>query len=82
MALLTAASMTGARDDGPTERDGRLTDRREFDGVATRALERSTDPGRHPKRKVRRVHDRVDLQLADVPVPQLDARQISPTPFG
>ena len=60
------------------QRDGRLADRRELDRVAAGALERTTDAGRHPERQIGRVHDRVDLQVADVAVPELDARQ--PTP--
>src|SRR4029077_9575185 len=41
-------------------------------------LEGAADPGRHPQRRARRVHDRVDLEEADVPVPEFEARHPSP----
>ena len=52
-----------------TQRDRRLADGRELDRVAAGALEGTADAGRHPERQIRRVHDRVDLQVADIPVP-------------
>src|SRR5439155_19782459 len=68
----------GRRHDGAAERHRRLADRRELDRVTAGAFERAADPGRHPQRQVGRVHDGVDLQVADVSVPELDARQTYP----
>ena len=68
----------GRRHDGAAERHRRLADGRELDRVAAGALDRAADPGRHPQRQVGRVHDGVDLQVADVAVPELDARQTYP----
>src|SRR5436190_13400784 len=65
----------GRRHDRAAERDGSLADGREFDRIAARPLERAADAGRHPERQIRRVHDRVDLQVADIAIPELDARQ-------
>ena len=69
-----AASRPAGRDDRAAERHGRLADGGELDLVAAGALERPADAGRHPQRRVRGVHDRVDLEVADVPVPELDPR--------
>src|SRR6185436_9706960 len=70
--------VAGRGDDRTAERHGGLAHRRELDRVAARALQRATDAGRHPQREVGGVHDRVDLQLADVTVPELDALQVQP----
>src|SRR4029077_5993309 len=61
----------GRGDDRAAERDGRLPDGRELARVTAGPLERSTDTGRHPQRQIGRVHDRVDLQVADIAVPEL-----------
>ena len=72
-----AARRAGRRHDRLAERDGRLAHGRELDRVATGALDRATDPGRHPQREVRGIDDGVDLEVADVAVPELDARQLT-----
>ena len=64
----------GRRDDGTAEWSGRLPDGREFDRVTAGPLEGSTDTGRHPQRRVGGVDDRIDLEVADVAVPELDLR--------
>ena len=40
-----------------------------LDAGVARVFYGATDPGRHPERQIRRIHDRVDLQVADIPVP-------------
>ena len=69
-AVVTTASPSG---------DGRLAHGRELDLVAARALDRAADPTRHPERQVRGVHDHVDLEIADIAVPELDSSQINST---
>ncbi len=76
-----AASVPAVVTMAPPERDGRLAHGRELDGIAAGALEGAADPGRHPQREIGRVHDRVDLQVADVPVPEFDGCQLTP-PLG
>src|SRR5215210_5420293 len=63
---------SGRSHDCPSERNRRLADRGEFDLVAAGSLDRASDAGRHPEREVRRIHDCVDLEVADVTVPELD----------
>ena len=74
--------VAGRRDDGAAERHRRLADGGELDRVAAGALECAADPGRHPQRQIGRVHDGVDLEVADVAVPEFDARQDLPSPLG
>ena len=62
----------GRRDDRPADGDGCLADGRELDRVAARALDLHGNARGHPQRGIRRVHDRVDLEVADIPVPELD----------
>ena len=62
----------------PPSGTGRLADGGELDRVTARALDRPADAGRHPQREVRGIHDRVDLEVADVAVPELDARHGAP----
>ena len=62
----------GRRHDRVAERDRRLADGRELDRIAAGPLDRAADARRHPQRQVGRVHDRVDLEVADVPVPEFD----------
>ncbi len=68
-----AARVPAGGDDRAAERDGRLADGRELDRVAAGALDRAADAGRHPERQVRGVDDGVDLEVADVAVPEFDA---------
>ena len=70
--------VAGGRHDRAAQRHGRLADRGELDAVTAGAFQRTADTGRHPERQIGRVHDGVDLQVADVPVPQLDACQTYP----
>ena len=69
------SQLAGGRHDRFAERHGRLADRGELDGIAAGALDRAADTRRHPEREIRRVHDRVDLELADVSVPEFDSSQ-------
>ena len=62
---------------GPAQRDRRLADSRELDRVAAGALDGAPDAGRHPQREVGGVHDGVDLEVADVAVPELDPSQLA-----
>ena len=71
---------SGGGHDGFAERDGRLADGRELDLVTAGALDGPADPGRHPQRQVRRVDDRVDLEVADIAVPEFDPCQVVPLP--
>ena len=71
---------TRSRHDGSAQWDGRLADGGELDRVTAGALECATDAGRHPQGEIGGVHDRVDLQIADVAVPELDGRQPNPSP--
>ena len=71
--------LAGGRDDRLAERNGRLADGRELDRVAAGALDRAADAGRHPQRQVGGVHDGVDLEVADVAVPEFDPSQGSST---
>ena len=66
--------VAGRRDDRVAELDGRLADGRELDLVAADALDLARDARRHPQRRGGRAHDGVDLEVADVAVPELDAR--------
>ena len=47
--------------------------RRELDLVPADALDLAGDARRHPQRRGCRTHDRVDLEVTDVAVPELDA---------
>ena len=54
---------------------GRLADSGELDRVAPGPFDRPADAGRHPQRQVGGVHDGIDLEVADVAVPELDPSQ-------
>src|SRR5258705_7401906 len=64
--------VAGRCHDRPTERHRRLADRGELDRVAASALDGAADTRGHPQGQVRRVHNDVDLELADVAVPEFD----------
>src|SRR6185436_2104321 len=67
---------SGGRDDCLAEGHGRLAHGGELDRIAACTLDLATDPCRHPQREVGGVHDRVDLEVADVAVPEFDASQL------
>ena len=73
-----AASLPAGVTIGLPSGTGRLADGRELDRVAAGPLERAADPGRHPERQIGRVHDRVDLQVADIAVPESRCAPTSP----
>ena len=70
-----AASLPAAVTIASPSCDGRLAHGRELDRVATGALDLARDAGRHPERRGGGAHDGVDLEVADVAIPELDARQ-------
>ena len=72
--------LAGRGHDGAADRDGRLADRRELDRVPAAPLQRTTDPGRHPEGRAGRVDDRIDLEVTDVPVPELYRAAIGGSP--
>jgi len=58
---------------------GRLADRGVLDLIAACSLDLAGDTGGHPEREVGSVHDRVDLEVADISIPEFDPSQRSST---